>query len=242
MYLFADVNQYVMKKVGYSIGLIVVLMVCGFWGCVTKDNCDGVLCQNGGTCNDGFCECPSGYGGPLCQTFFGACDGIVCQNGGTCVGSGTCDCPRGFTGALCEKYARPIGVTYKKIKLKKFPSQPNATQGWDQDASGPDIMFSLGEKVGNSCPNTNFTESKLNCVAGTNYEYTTSVAFPTIDVAVVICMWDSDGNYKTAMSGITFISSSLVGSAGFPQYSPAPTEFSVGNDSMQLDVTVAWQY
>ncbi len=32
-----------------------------------KDKCKGVTCQNGGTCNDGSCVCPSGYSGNFCE-------------------------------------------------------------------------------------------------------------------------------------------------------------------------------
>lgn len=33
----------------------------------TKDNCKGVLCQNGGTCMQGSCQCPTGYYGNFCE-------------------------------------------------------------------------------------------------------------------------------------------------------------------------------
>lgn len=36
----------------------------------SKDNCKGVTCSNGGTCNstDGSCTCSTGYEGTTCQT------------------------------------------------------------------------------------------------------------------------------------------------------------------------------
>ncbi|MBX2906717.1 MAG: hypothetical protein KF744_11805 [Taibaiella sp.] len=33
-----------------------------------KDRCKRLICQNGGTCQDGFCYCTSGYTGRYCQT------------------------------------------------------------------------------------------------------------------------------------------------------------------------------
>lgn len=30
--------------------------------------CMGIICQHGGTCEDGICVCPDGYTGNLCQT------------------------------------------------------------------------------------------------------------------------------------------------------------------------------
>ncbi len=32
-----------------------------------KDRCKNLNCQNGGTCQDGFCICPTGYTGTYCQ-------------------------------------------------------------------------------------------------------------------------------------------------------------------------------
>ena len=34
----------------------------------TEDGCKVLKCRNGGTCNDGFCKCPSGYEGQQCET------------------------------------------------------------------------------------------------------------------------------------------------------------------------------
>lgn len=33
-----------------------------------KDRCKRLICQNGGTCQDGFCICASGYTGRYCET------------------------------------------------------------------------------------------------------------------------------------------------------------------------------
>lgn len=32
------------------------------------DPCVGIVCQNGGTCSNGICTCPSGYEGTYCET------------------------------------------------------------------------------------------------------------------------------------------------------------------------------
>lgn len=37
-------------------------------GCTQTDKCASISCKNGGTCNDGICNCPTGYTGNLCET------------------------------------------------------------------------------------------------------------------------------------------------------------------------------
>ena len=78
--------------------LIACVVVFSLNSC-KKDKCKKVECQNGGTCLEGVCDCPTGFIGENCETDL--CATISCQNGGTCV-SGTCDCPPGFTGTNCE--------------------------------------------------------------------------------------------------------------------------------------------
>lgn len=36
--------------------------------CTKKDPCEGVTCQNNGTCESGNCKCPLGYEGQFCQS------------------------------------------------------------------------------------------------------------------------------------------------------------------------------
>ncbi len=54
-----------------AIVLTALLTVLAFGSVVytscRKDRCKRLNCQNGGTCNDGFCICPSGYTGTYCQ-------------------------------------------------------------------------------------------------------------------------------------------------------------------------------
>src|SRR5688500_12054877 len=33
-----------------------------------KDACEGIVCNNGGTCNDGSCTCTAGYEGNRCDS------------------------------------------------------------------------------------------------------------------------------------------------------------------------------
>lgn len=82
---------------------IVILIACNK---TTVDKCEGIVCLNGGTCVDGKCACPDGFGGANCEVKKNPCTGIECQNGGTCV-SGVCKCPDGYEGIYCEKKIDP---------------------------------------------------------------------------------------------------------------------------------------
>lgn len=76
-----------------------------------KNKCNNIVCQNGGSCNNGVCSCPSEYTGTLCEK--GSCVNVNCLNGGACV-SGTCNCANGYEGERCELTNKYIG-TYTAV-------------------------------------------------------------------------------------------------------------------------------
>jgi len=45
----------------FAIGSLVFLNSC------VKDPCSDLKCTNGGSCSDGFCQCPTGYEGAECE-------------------------------------------------------------------------------------------------------------------------------------------------------------------------------
>ncbi len=61
---------------------IITLLTFGaiIYSSCTKDRCKNVACQNGGTCVNGYCSCPSGYEGDHCET--GVTSTIVYWNHG----------------------------------------------------------------------------------------------------------------------------------------------------------------
>eukprot|EP00058_Branchiostoma_floridae_P022713 XP_002608203.1 hypothetical protein BRAFLDRAFT_90357 [Branchiostoma floridae] len=73
------------------------------------NDCDGVTCENGGTCRDGIneytCDCADGFEGTHCETDTNECEGVTCENGGTCrdgINEYSCDCADGFNGDTCQ--------------------------------------------------------------------------------------------------------------------------------------------
>ncbi|HYD21017.1 MAG TPA: hypothetical protein VEB40_06035 [Flavipsychrobacter sp.] len=54
----------------------------------TPDKCKDVVCQNGGTCGEGNCTCPTGFSGTLCATN-DATKFLGTWTGSTNCGSGT---------------------------------------------------------------------------------------------------------------------------------------------------------
>ncbi len=63
----------------FAIGSVVL-----YTGCV-QDSCTDLQCQNGGSCADGFCRCPTGYEGTECE------NSIADRFVGTYTGATRCD-------------------------------------------------------------------------------------------------------------------------------------------------------
>lgn len=52
------------KSLSKTLSLILLLFM---FSCSRDDNCDLILCQNGGECNEGICECPTGFFSSNCS-------------------------------------------------------------------------------------------------------------------------------------------------------------------------------
>jgi len=93
-----------MKKLALILFLTIPLGIFTFNSCT--DPCADVVCNNGGICDEGRCDCPEGFSGPNCETDLCA----DCING-NCT-TGDCVCETGYTGENCDIVARDkfIGI------------------------------------------------------------------------------------------------------------------------------------
>ncbi|XP_074663092.1 uncharacterized protein LOC141915457 [Tubulanus polymorphus] len=76
---------------------------------INIDDCESVICQNGGHCSDLInnykCNCKPGYTGKLCQSEINECLSNPCKNAAKCVdkiNGWECKCRPGYTGNQCE--------------------------------------------------------------------------------------------------------------------------------------------
>lgn len=81
-----------------------ILLVAAI-GC--DNNCNDVICQNNGTCEDGTCICPEGYGGDNCEQLL-SCEVLepLCPTNANCTmlnGLPVCQCNIGYEGDSCTQ-------------------------------------------------------------------------------------------------------------------------------------------
>jgi hypothetical protein len=57
-----------MKNVFLVLFSAILLCIISSCNSDSSNSCDTVVCQNGGTCDDGSCECPTGFSGTNCET------------------------------------------------------------------------------------------------------------------------------------------------------------------------------
>ncbi len=82
-----------MKKINILFVALIGAMTMTFTSC---DECADVTCLNGGTCEEGVCQCADYFFGDACE--------VECVNG--TYGSGSCLCDAGYEGDGCTVLSR----------------------------------------------------------------------------------------------------------------------------------------
>lgn len=58
------------KQIALGAALTIGAFSATLYTSCNQDECKDVVCQNGGTCTEGKCTCPSGVGGTNCETIY----------------------------------------------------------------------------------------------------------------------------------------------------------------------------
>ena len=90
------------------------------------NDCKDVVCDNGGICEDGNCDCPNGFSGLSCEVEdLCVTQNVSCLNDGVCV-DGECDCEVYFRGESCQTYCVNGGFNATNNTCNCYP-------GWEAD-------------------------------------------------------------------------------------------------------------
>lgn len=90
------------------------------------NDCKDVVCNNGGICEDGTCDCPNGFSGASCE-IEDLCitQDVTCLNDGVCA-DGECDCELYYRGESCQTYC--VNGTFNSTN-----NSCNCWPGWEAD-------------------------------------------------------------------------------------------------------------
>lgn len=116
-----------MKNANFILFSSIFLLLILLTSC--KDDCESLVCLNGGACQNGTCICPEGFSGVNCENNELICGTGACVNGGVC-NNEVCECPQGFTGTFCETPITPQKIFIERVRVLNFPEN-NGSYTWD---------------------------------------------------------------------------------------------------------------
>lgn len=223
-----------MKNLSFILAPFIFITLL-FSACTQQDPCTDITCMNGGTCDNGTCDCPDGYSGTLCEVY-DSCFTVTCLNGGTC-DNGTCDCPDGYGGADCSTELPSTSMTITKIVVNSYPATQANGNSWDL-ADGADalVTFSLGPNGSNS----GYSSETISNVTGSPLEFTRDLPSPNTRTGSAhtivwnISLWDEDPGTRELMSTIAF-TPAVYGDGN-------PSTFTVSNGDMNITVHATWEF
>ncbi len=119
-----------MKQVFY---LFIAAFIITVASC-KQDKCEGVVCKNGGTCQDGTCACNEAWTGPTCEIHTNACDTLRCH-WGYCA-TGHCNCDWHVSGDSCTILDTPSVMYITGATVDHFSPAVLGGNTWDYDEVG----------------------------------------------------------------------------------------------------------
>lgn len=175
--------------------LLIVALLVTVQSC--KQNlCEGVVCNNGGTCEDGKCECPPAWTGESCDVHTNGCDTVVCLNGGNCLDA-ICNCPAHTSGTFCQIQETPAKMWIHRLVVESFnPVAPNGAE-WDGSGDKADIFPVI--KKGNTVLYDGYAENVVRNDANYVSFYPFVLGLDSIMIDdlrspdYVMELWDADG-------------------------------------------------
>lgn len=221
-----------MKKL-LLLALPMLFFALSFSSC-EKDPCSSVPCLNGGFCNNGTCECPTGYSGVNCQDF-DPCATVTCLNGGIC-DNGSCDCPTGYSGIDCSVLLTPTSMTIRRIDVTSYPTTSSNGSSWDPfDGADPFVVFHPGT-TSNYDPQNAYISGSYSNVTGQALSFDNGLPKTINGLSSYwsLDMFDQDASVHDHMAGVYF--KPINQSNGFP------SSFQLQTSNITATLYVTWNF
>lgn len=228
-------------------GVVSFLIV--FYLCSCNSKCEDIICLNGGVCNDGVCDCPPGFTGPLCgSSEIPDCDNVVCLNGGVCL-FGQCECPAGFNGVDCSELDLNLYLTIQTITISSYPVTDGGTP-WDDpffgSSSSADVQWRINGPGNNDAQGGYFSNASGNSIFYDGIGLPVTIAPNNLNDTYVFQVWDVDdldgsdfGSADDLMASISFVPENYISSPSNP-FPPILQLNHFGGTQIVLSVSYNW--
>ncbi len=178
------------RKIVYYVMVILSITILGTLHSCKIDHCATIVCQHGGSCDNGLCDCPDGYSGVFCEKLL-TCNYVQWTGTGTCsdVGyypvSNTSCCPSGspyYFGSGCYSSCSAANNAANGATVYRYndgtSAEYNCVSGTCVSASGAG-QYSTLAACQSACGSSGggYSCSSGNCIyVSSNAQYSTLAA------------------------------------------------------------------